>query len=86
MSPPPTPSLVTPLPPGEKGLIGVGISSHICQIFKAVTHCEQREREREEEEEKGKELVVRSMKWQAEGRGGGGGKSHEIMKEKEERC
>lgn len=36
----------------------------------------------EEEEEKEKELVVRSMKWQAKG----GGKSHEIMKEKEESC
>jgi len=39
----------------------------------------------EEEEKREKELVVRSMKWQAEGRGGGG-KSHEIMKEKEESC
>lgn len=38
----------------------------------------------EEEEEEEKELVVRSMKWQAEGRGGG--KSHEIMKEQEESC
>lgn len=36
----------------------------------------------EEEEEKEKELVVRSMKWQAEG----GGKSLEITKEKEEGC
>lgn len=36
-SPPPPPQRPHPYP-GEKGLIGVGISSHICQIFKAVTH------------------------------------------------
>lgn len=37
----PTPPHPPPTPPGEKGLIGVGISSHICQIFRAVTHREQ---------------------------------------------
>lgn len=44
-SPPPhlpRPVNPPPTPPGEKGLIGVGISSHICQIFKAVTHWKQR--------------------------------------------
>lgn len=38
-----------------------------------------REGEEGEEEEEKELVVLRSMKWQAEG----GGKSHEIMKEKE---